>query len=383
MQVRSYVESESGRVYVTFSWKGRRVYLSTGLTSRRKFTGTEVPGSAAKSRRMRDIYNAVEDYCALHPDRTAARLKEELKAVIAGGVVCERKLADYMREYQSLSLTAGTAETYQRSIAKVCAFDRDCTFESVDRRWLASFVGWCRRDGLADNTISIYLRCIRAVFNYGIDEGYTSSYPFRRFKIPHQKTRHRALSLEQLRAIRDYRGEPFLYVYRDVFMLMFYLGGINIKDLLVNARIENGRLVYRRSKTGRLYDIKVEPEAMEILERYRGEGRLLDVADGCKGYREFNAMMNQNLKKIGVVEVVKDKAGKRRKLKRTPVEPGLSTYWARHTWATVAASIDVPKDVIAEMLGHGGNTVTDIYIEFDRRKVDEANRRVIDFVNSL
>ena len=60
--------------------------------------------------------------------------------------------------------------------------------------------------------------------------------------------------------------------------------------------------------------------------------------------------------------------------------PGLTTYWARHTWATIAASLDIPRDTIAHALGHGGNTVTDIYIDFDQKKVDDANRRVLDWV---
>lgn len=58
----------------------------------------------------------------------------------------------------------------------------------------------------------------------------------------------------------------------------------------------------------------------------------------------------------------------------------MSSHWARHSWATVAASLDIPKETIAAALGHGGNTVTDIYIDFDRQKVDDANRRVIDWV---
>ena len=58
----------------------------------------------------------------------------------------------------------------------------------------------------------------------------------------------------------------------------------------------------------------------------------------------------------------------------------LTTYWARHSWATVAASLDIPKETIAAALGHGGNTVTDIYIDFDQKKVDEANRKVLDYV---
>lgn len=383
MQVRTYVESASGRVYVTLSWKGKRIYISTELTSRKKFSGTEVPGSSAKSHRMREIYNDIEDYCALHHTEGTGELKEHLKAIVSGKKIQKRNLIDYMKEYQSLARTEGTSETYERTIARLMKFDKDCTFETIDRRWLTAFLSWCRRDGLSDNTSSIYLRCIRAVFNYGIDEGYTESYPFRRFKVPHQKTRHRALTVEQLAAIRDYKGEPFLYRYRDIFMLMFYLGGINMKDLLLNAHIEGDRLLYRRSKTGKLYDLKIEPEARVILDRYKGEDHLLNVMDNCKDYRDFNRMINENLKKIGKVEIVPDKLGKLRKFKRSPIEPDLSTYWTRHTWATIAAGIDIPKDTIAQMLGHSGTSVTDIYIQFDHRKVDEANRKVIDYLNSF
>lgn len=379
MQVRTYVENGSGRIYVTLMWKGTRLYVSTGLSSRKKFQGTEVPGSSAKSRRMREIYNGIEDYCALHAAESPAALKRHLKEITGGGRVAERTLADYMREYRSLAMSEGTGEIYDRAVAKLLRFDRDSTFDTIDRRWLAQFVAWCRRDHLADNTISIYIRCIRAVFNYGIDEGYTTAYPFRRFRLPRQQTRHRALTVGQLRAIHDYRGEPFLYKYRDIFMLMFYLGGINIKDLLLNATVERGRLLYRRSKTGRLFDIKIEPEAQEIIDRYHGTDSLLNVMDGCSSYRNFNRIMNDNLKKIGPVETVPDRAGKMRRLSRDPVEPRLTTYYTRHTWATIAASIGIPKDVIAEMLGHA-RTVTDIYIQFDTRRLDEANRRVIDYV---
>ena len=64
-----------------------------------------------------------------------------------------------------------------------------------------------------------------------------------------------------------------------------------------------------------------------------------------------------------------------------PYFPELSGYWARHTWATIAAQLDIPKETIAAALGHSSGSVTDIYIDFDKRKIDEANRRVIDFVN--
>lgn len=86
--------------------------------------------------------------------------------------------------------------------------------------------------------------------------------------------------------------------------------------------------------------------------------------------------MDNGLKKIGIVEKYKN-GGKKTCV---PLFPQISSYWARHSWATIASSLDIPKDTIAAGLGHGGNTVTDIYINFDQRKVDEANRRVLDWV---
>lgn len=368
-------------IYLSVSWgRKARFMLSTGLHSSEKFTGTEVPDSMAKSRRMRELYNKVEDYIALHSDEPVSRMKAHLKLVVEGKSVETTKLTDYMEEYASNSRTEGTAEVYRRTIKKITAFDPRCTLETVDRRWLDRFVSNLRKQGLAENSISILLRNIRAVFNWCIDNNLTTSYPFRRYHIPHEKTRHRALTIDQLREIAACPCEPFLVKYRDIFMLIFYFLGINIKDLILNAKIENGRLLYRRSKTGKLFDIKIEPEAMAIIEKYKGNDHLLNIADHYKSYRDCGHNLNDNLKKIGKVEIVPDKVGKMRKLKRTPIEPRLSTYWARHTWATIAASLDIPKDTIAAALGHSGDTVTDIYIEFDHRKVDEANRRVIDYV---
>ena len=86
--------------------------------------------------------------------------------------------------------------------------------------------------------------------------------------------------------------------------------------------------------------------------------------------------MNRTLKNIGPVERV----GLGGKKIYHPLFPEITTYWARHSWATIAASLDIPRDTIAHALGHGNNTVTDIYIDFDQEKVDKANRRVLDWV---
>ena len=103
--------------------------------------------------------------------------------------------------------------------------------------------------------------------------------------------------------------------------------------------------------------------------------------DEYGNYKDFLHRMGIWLKQIGETE----RKGLGGKKSRNPLFPDLSSYWARHTWATVAAELDVPKEVIAHALGHSwaNSTTTDIYIRFDMKKVDEANRKVIDFVNNI
>ena len=161
-------------------------------------------------------------------------------------------------------------------------------------------------------------------------------------------------------------------------MLIFYLRGINLIDLAHLKEIVNGRVEYRRAKTGRLYSVKIEPEAMEIINRYRGKNYVVNILDRYKDHRNYIHRINKNLKEFGTTTV-----GRRGKKEKKGAFPELSTYWARHTWATIAAALDIPKETIAASLGHGETTVTDIYIDFDQKKVDEANRKVIDYVSEI
>lgn len=287
---------------------------------------------------------------------------------------------EHLREYQKGFNKRSSIELLELTERKIAEFDdvNRVTFEDIDFAWLTDFDRFMKRQGLATNTRSIYMRNIRAVYNDAIDRDIVGldKYPFRRFKIATQKTRSRALSVEELRTLRDHQTMPHQEPYRDIFMLMFYLVGINMVDLFELEKIVHGRVEYARAKTGRLYSIKVEPEALEIIERYKGTKHLLDIADRYGNHKNYLARLNRNLKQIG--DVVEGKHGSR---EYTGLFPELSSYWARHTWATIAASLDIPKETIAAALGHGGDSVTDIYISFDQKKIDQANRKVIDYVN--
>lgn len=291
----------------------------------------------------------------------------------------EGSFVDYYRKFVGTHTKPKTIAIYEHTLTKVLAFldragGRGLNFDDITKDWLTRFNNWLA-ETCAVNTCHIHLRNIRAVFNYAIDNDVTQNYPFRKFKLKTAKTRKRSLSVEDLRVLFGYECEPERVKYVDMFKLIFMLIGINTVDLMGLKEVRNGRIEFVRAKTGRPYSIKVEPEAMELIERYRGRDLLLRFAESYRNYEDFRNRLNRELKKIGPVEV-----GKRGKKVRQPLFPDISTYWARHSWATVAASLDIPKETIAAALGHGGNTVTDIYIAFDDRKIDEANRRVLDWV---
>lgn len=372
------------KLYVSLNRKAIRIALGYYSTpekwdEKEWFTKKE-PNYKVKNMRIRSILSAVEE-SILKLDKVDER---EIRAIIdkevKGKEAAPGTFIDYMDEFMATKSNKGTVSVYVTTRGKVAEFDEKATFETIDSAWLRRFESWMVNSGLGTNYISIQLRNIRAVFNYGIDCGYTTLYPFRNFKIKTKQTAKRSLTVEQLRTLRDYEVEPYQEKYRDIFMLMFYLIGINSVDLcnLKESNIVNGRIEYYRAKTSKLYSIKIEPEAMEIINKYRGKTHLLDILDDYSNYKDFIHRMNLGLKKVGKLE----RKGLGGKKYITPLFPGISSYWARHTWATIAASLDIPKETIAEGLGHSTKTVTDIYINFDKKKVDKANREIIDYLNS-
>lgn len=240
-------------------------------------------------------------------------------------------------------------------------------------------------DGASVNYKALILQKVRSVFNWGLDNGLTSNYPFRRYKIKTEKTPIDNISVEQLRAIRDCQLDEYKAVYRDFFMLTFYLCGINPADLLTlkDENLQNGRIRYRRKKTSKPYDIPVPPEAMEIIRRYKGKDWLLFPLDTNASYRHYYRHWREGLKQIGTREVVKRAHGPGRPSARyQPIVDNLTVYTARYTFASIGAELEIPRETIALCLGHSWADVTSHYIAYNTKRIDDAVRKIIDYVNS-
>lgn len=317
--------------------------------------------------------------------RTAAELKDlMLRELSPASVMKSPSFLSRFIDYKNSRRAEGTRGVYAQTLSRMEAFDPDLsirTFDDINVAWLRDFERFLAKTSRSANARAIHLRNIRAVFNDALNDEVTTAYPFRKFQIKLTPTRKRSLTAEQLRRLRDYPCEEFLEIYRDMFMLCFYLIGINAVDLLNATReaVNNGRLEYIRAKTGKMYSIKIEPEARLLLTKYRGDKHLVRILDEVKSYQDWLRRMDRSLKKIGETRRV----GRGGKKHIVSAFPDISQYWCRHTWATIAADLDIPKETIAAALGHGGNSVTDIYINFDRKKIDEANRKVLDYINGI
>lgn len=222
--------------------------------------------------------------------------------------------------------SGGTLSVYRQTVSRLrafCELDR-LTFEDMTVEWLRRFEAFLARTA-NKNARNIHLRNIRAVFNFAIDEELTAVYPFRRFKIRPQPTRKRSLSLEQLHSLMDAEVEPWQAVYRDLFVLIFMLCGINIVDLCrLKAITAEGRIEYERAKTHRLYSVRVEPEARAIIDRYAGKEWLLFPLDRYGNHHDFARRMNHALQSIG--ECTRSGLGGKKHI--TPAFSGLPSVWA-------------------------------------------------------
>ncbi|HHU35162.1 MAG TPA: hypothetical protein GXZ49_08020 [Bacteroidetes bacterium] len=228
------------------------------------------------------------------------------------------------------------------------------------------------RTKMSVNGAGVYMRNIRTAYNLAIRAGMAdhNSYPFRNFSIKRGKTRHRVVSAEDINAMINYAPETFHEGFaRDMFLLSFYLIGINMADMFKLTKIYNdGRVKYQRSKGKHEFDILAQPEALEIINRHMGKKFLLDVLERYSDYRAACKTINTNLKKIA---------------DKLDMGVPLTTYYVRHTWATIASSLDVHDNTISWALGHIRNPMTRIYNMFENKKVDAANRQVIDAVRNI
>jgi integrase/recombinase XerD len=284
----------------------------------------------------------------------------------------------------------GNAYVYNTAINKLKVFVKSdhFPFESLTYKKLNEFQDSLLADGIKVNSISVYMRTIRAIYNRAIKEGIVSAaaYPFSAYRVKNEKTVNRTLSLKEMQSIANVKLEPDtpIWHWRNFFLLSFCLIGINFADLLTlsGKNIVDGRIVFRRKKTGKIYTIKLHDKALDLLGYYADinqvekEQLLLPVLKQTKDLLRLKKDTWQAIKTCNeyLVRIAK--------MKGVEIKKDLSTYYGRYSWANIARSLGYSKDIIGQALGHSyGSAVTSIYLDdYDNKIIDDANRKVISIV---
>ena len=255
----------------------------------------------------------------------------------------------------------------------------DLSFDMMDDTLICQYESYMRISNLCRNTTSFYLRILRSVYNRAVDDELTKqNNPFKRVYTGVDKTSKRAISLKEIKKIKDLdlSNAPTLDFARDMFMFSFYMRGMSFIDIayLKKKNISNGFVVYNRRKTGQQLVVKWEKDMENIVSKHYNRNSdfllpIITMQDGTERKQYLNKMLlvNRHLKEIAEL------AG---------VSIPLTMYVARHSWASIAQSKNIPMKAISLGMGHDNEETTRIYLaSIQTNIIDNANSKILSLLD--
>ena len=271
-----------------------------------------------------------------------------------------------------------TSETYTAALTSFMKFreGQDMLLCEIDSNIMMLYEAWLKGKGICPNTTSFYMRILRAVYNRAVEKELTEQkYPFKHVYTGVGKTVKRAIPLKSIKHIKelDLTLKPHLEYARDMFLFSFYTRGMSFIDMayLKKSDLKNGIIIYRRRKTGQQLAIKWEKCMEDIISKYgqnKSTNYLLPViinpdSDERTQYRNAICRINVALKEVA---------------KLAGLHIPLTMHTARHCWASVAKSKNIPLSVISEGMGHDSEETTRIYLaSLDTSVIDKANSLIL------
>ena len=277
------------------------------------------------------------------------------------------------REEGHLSL----ATKYQSALNSLNRFleGRLLTFDEMDASQMLSYENYLKKQGLCSNTTSFYMRNLRAIYNRAVEQGLASqSHPFARVYTGIAKTLKRAVNAGEVQKIKAQKLPPHSAAdfSRDIFLFSLYTCGMSPIDIayLKKSNIHDGILVYNRQKTGQQIQIRWEKCMQQLVDKYARDNSpyLFPIIsspgiDETRQYQNKIHLINHHLKKLG---------------QQLGLSSKLTIYVARHSWASIAKSQNVPIAAISEAMGHTSERTTLIYLKlFENTLVESANQKVL------
>ncbi len=276
----------------------------------------------------------------------------------------------------------GNASVYQQAIDFVDrhANNKKLTFDQINYNFLKHL----ETQHLSNpkikslNGLSFYLRTIRAIFNRAIAEKMIKRdiYPFDTYSIKDSKTVKRAIPKTDIDKIRDAQFESGTNIWHahNYFMFSFYNIGMNFADIayLKMNNLIDGRISYTRAKTGKHYSIKISEPTKAILDLYtpgkKPDDFIFPIIKRKTPEDQMMDLMNERKTFNKWIKKIAESVG---------IESKVTSYVARHSWATIAKDLNVPISVISEGLGHEDIKTTQIYLDsFDDDVIDKANELI-------
>ena len=276
-------------------------------------------------------------------------------------------------------LRIGTRNNYLHAYLRFREFrsDEDLTFSQLTADMMEQYEAWLKSRGLRPNSIANYLRTLRTFCHKAIEQRLTTDRGFFcHVQTCSVQTRKRAISIRDIRSIEQLYlpSGSFLSVARDLFLFSFYMRGMAFVDMayLKKTALRCGMVTYSRNKTNQTLCISWEKPMQAIVERYADQTQdspyMLPILSGSETdsytqYKNVEQRVNRSLKKIGEMIGLK-----------IP----LTTYVARHSWASIALRMDIPLATISEGMGHHSYRTTQIYLQsIDVGTIDQANRKIL------
>lgn len=300
-------------------------------------------------------------------------LKEEQSnefAVFAESLIIRKRAEGHL----SLALK------YQTTLNSLNRFldGRQLTFDNMDATLMIAYENYLKNQGRCPNTTSFYMRNLRAIYNRAVEQGLTPQHhPFARAYTGIAKTQKRAVTIEEVQKIKAKELPPDSTIdfSRNIFLFSLYTCGMSLTDIahLKRSDLQGDYLSYCRQKTGQRINIRWEECMQQLVDKYKNDESpyLFPIItrqgeDEAKQYQNQIHLINHHLKKLG---------------EELGLSSKLTSYVARHTWACIAKSQDVPVSAISEAMGHTTERTTRIYLKsFDNSLVDCANQKVLNVI---
>ncbi len=257
---------------------------------------------------------------------------------------------------------------------------KDIKFEDITHKFLTKFETAHYKDGNTVNGLSFYMRAIRAIYNKAVKDGLIDkeAYPFDDYKIKTEPTVKRALDWNLLKKIitLELDAAHECFYARNYFVASYMMYGMNFTDMayLEKSAVTDGRINYRRRKTGKLYDIKITPALEKIISNY------INLSPGSP---YVFPILKRDTPEEQDKEVQWARKRYNKKLKKLAelcgVSQNLTTYVSRHSFATQAMLSEVPINAISTMLGHSSLKTTEIYLKsLPSNILDDYNAKIME-----